>query len=895
MPKKVFELAKEFELRPLDLVEKLKSQGYAVRNHMSSLTDEEVEKINDDFGRSPKDVDDGAKKKTKKKTTKKAGARKKKVVTVEGKKAQKTTSKKISIRKKVTLRKKNKPKAESNEDGDLENLEALSEGEEKGENKTTDTTKENSSVDDFDEIPRMNRFTSVYVPKSDDPWKEKEIEKSSVEKDSGSAPLSEKEKTKESDSKRRLGDLASMISKKRHLNRSQVLQESRSEDELKSYSALSGMGRPIYTTVKKRKQYTGPIKETSITEIKESKRIVKIHDVVTAVNFAKKLKIKFKDMLDRCLDINLLIEQDDHLGVSLASHIAELYGYRVENVSFQEEEVLGKDEGVSEEEQEKLPNRNPVVAIMGHVDHGKTTLLDFIRNANVVSSEAGGITQHIGAYTVKTKGGKELTFLDTPGHLAFSSMRERGASITDIVILIVAADDGVMPQTKESVRHAQNAEVPLIVAINKMDKEGSNPDRVKQELTELGVTPEDWGGDTQFVAISALKGDGIDDLLEAIVLQSEIIQLKADPAERGAGVILESRIEVGRGPMATLLVQKGTLQKGDMAVVGETFGRVRGLIDHMGNRMDSAGPSTPVQILGLNEAPRPGDELNVVKNEREAKKISINRIQERKALEMVPVPKKQMALEDFFAQAQEEDGEKKELGIIVRSDVQGSYEAIKQSLEAMSNSEVEVKVIGGGVGSINDNDVMLADFSKGIIFGFNMRPVTSARQLAESKGIDVKTYSIIYELINDVEMALEGMLEPTVIEHYVGRAEAKETFSVPKIGIISGSIVIDGSIKIGCHVRLLREGKILFDGKISSLKRFKDDIKEVKSGLECGIGLENYNDIKVGDVFECYTLERKRRTLTDVKNAEAEAEKNKMDSNNNNVDVEESNLEEQNL
>ena len=883
MSKKVFELAKELDMRPLDLVDKLRTKGYAVRNHMSSLSEQEVADVCAEFVKSTEETTGGKKKKAKKKTTRKAGSEKKKIVTVESKSAKKSTAKKISVRKKVTLRKKVKSEEDEVKNSQVEEVEDLQKDAQKSKSKNIPENAPTPS-DSLDEVPRLNKFTSIYVPKSDDPWKKEKT----PEKSPDSVPDVDlgKARPKESDSKRRLGDLASMISKKRNLSRAQVLQETRSEDELKSYSALSGIGRPIYTTIKKRKQYTGPVKETLVTEVKESKRVVKIHSAITAVNFAKKLKIKFKDMVDRCLDINLLVSQNDYLGISLASHIAELYDYRVENISFQEEKVLGKgDDIISEKEQEKLPGRNPVVAVMGHVDHGKTTLLDCIRNANVVSGEMGGITQHIGAYSVETQGGKGLTFLDTPGHLAFSSMRERGVGITDIVVLIVAADDGVMPQTRESIRHIQNYQVPLIVAINKMDKEGVNPDRIKQELAELDITPEEWGGGTQVVPISALKGEGIDDLLEAIVLQAEIMQLKAIPCEQSVGVILESRIEVGRGPLATLLVQRGTLRKGDTVVVGETYGRIRSLIDYQGNKIESAGPSTPVQVLGLAEAPQPGDELNVVKNEREAKKISTNRTQERKILESTPVPKKQMALEDFFAQAQEENEEIKELKVIVRSDVQGSYEAIKQSLEAMSNKEISVKVIGGGVGPINDNDVMLADFSKGIIFGFNMRPVTSARQLAEAKGVDVKTYSIIYELINDVEMALEGMLEPTIIEHYVGRAEAKETFSVPKVGIIAGSIVIDGSIKMGCQIRLLREGKILFDGKISSLKRFKDDVKEVKNGLECGIGLENYNDIKTGDVFEVYMLEHKRRTLAEVKNSEDKVESN----------LEESILEESNL
>jgi translation initiation factor IF-2 len=540
----------------------------------------------------------------------------------------------------------------------------------------------------------------------------------------------------------------------------------------------------------------------------------------------------------------------------------------LEDVSFNEDEVLGIGD-LSDEAIEKLPLRDPVITIMGHVDHGKTTLLDYIRNAKVAAGEAGGITQHIGAYSVKTKSGKQLTFLDTPGHAAFASMRQRGATVTDVVILVVAADDGVMPQTKESVRFVQEAGVPLIVAINKMDKEGVNPDRIKNELSEFSITPEEWGGETQMVPISALKGDGVDDLLEAVALQAEILELRADPKGKAEGVTIESKVEPGRGPVATILVQTGTLKKGDTIVVGECFGRARSLVDHLGNELKSAGPSMPVQVLGLNEAPSPGDNLNIVKNEREAKRIIQNRVDDRKRLESLP-KKSTISLEDFFAQAPSEAGEVKPLNIIARADVQGSFEAIKSSLETLSNSEVEVRVLGGGVGPISESDVQLADASGAIIMGFNMRPVTSARRLAEEKGIDVRTYSIIYQLIDEVKAALEGMLDPEFIEKYIGRVEVKETFVVPKVGTIAGSVVIDGAIKVGCQVRLLRDGKIVFDGKMSSLKRFKDDVKEVKSGYECGVGLEGYNDVKVGDLFEAYIMEEKKRSLEDVTKMDAQ-------------------------
>jgi translation initiation factor IF-2 len=401
-----------------------------------------------------------------------------------------------------------------------------------------------------------------------------------------------------------------------------------------------------------------------------------------------------------------------------------------------------------------------------------------------------------------------------------------------------------------------------------MDKEEAKPDRVKQELTEFELTPEDWGGDTQFCPISALKGEGVDQLLEAIALQAEIMELTASPKGNAEGVVIESRVEQGRGPVATILIQTGTLKKGDSLVVGECYGRARSLMSSLGKDLKSAGPSTPVQILGLDSAPNPGDILNVAKNEREAKKVVANRVNERKLLEAAPV-KQTVSLEDFFGSAAPADGaELKTLNLIVRTDVLGSYEAIKQSLTSLSNSEVEIKVIGGGVGAINDNDVNLAAEASAYILGFNMRPMNTSRRLAENKGVDIKTYSIIYELINDIKLAMEGLLEPETSEEFTGRAEVRDTFSVPKVGVIAGSYVIDGRIEVGCNIRLLRSGKIVFDGKLSSLKRFKDDVKEVKYGLECGIGLENFNDVKVGDVFEAYKMVETKRTLEDVKAAE---------------------------
>ncbi len=925
---KIFELAKEYEIGALDLVEKLKSEGFSVRNHMTALTDEEVAKVRELLAPS----DQTAKKKTKAKKTTKKKTTKKKVVK---KTAKKTVVKKAKsdeseatpsdnqdvgaeeqlasataveqdmapseaststgsdsldtatetfsdsdsdstgdeAGKKVVRRKKNVIKKKASDSQSSSGLRVVSRPEEKKSfTQEAETPQEQEATTDkkkelFKE--KVHTFTPVYIPDEDEvaQIKAKNAAKtqSSDELGTDSADVDGDDDDKKKSDKKRLGGLATMMSgKKAPISKAQALQQTRADTELKSYAALSSLGRPIYTQVKRKRTYSGPSKDTVITEVKDSKRVLHLEGGSTIANLAHQLSAKVEELTDRALEINLLLSPEDYVGIKLASKIAELYDYRVENKAFDEDKVLGKIE-LTQKAIDSLPLRDPIITIMGHVDHGKTTLLDYIRKAQVADGEAGGITQHIGAYSVKAKG-KTLTFLDTPGHAAFASMRQRGADVTDVVVLVVAADDGVMPQTRESIKFCQNANKPIIVAVNKMDKEEANPDRVKSELSEMNITPEDWGGDVQFVPISALKGDGVDDLLDSIALQAEMMELRADPKGQAEGVVIESKIEQGRGPVATILVQTGTLKKGDSIVVGETFGRARSLTDNKGSQLKAAGPSIPVQILGLKDAPSPGDLMNVVKTEREAKKIAENRRDERIAIESAPA-KKQVSLEDFFADAV--SGEQQTLNLIIRSDVQGSFEAIKQALEPLGTSEVAVKIIGGGVGPISDSDVQLADSSSGIIIGFNMRPVTSARRLAEQKGIDVKTYSIIYELINDVKLALEGMLEPEFIEKYIGRAEVKETFSVPKAGVIAGSQVIDGAIKVGCSIRLLRDGKIMFDGKLSSLRRFKDDVKEVKSGYECGIGLQNFNDLKIGDIFEAYLMEEQKRKLEDVQIAEA--------------------------
>lgn len=929
MPKKVFELAKELEVGPLDLVESLKAKGFNVRNHMAELSDEDVAKFLSDIKKEKEETAQAAepkKKVVRKKvaTSETKTTEKKTVVTkaVEKKEVVETAAaegetKKASpaVKKKATvIRRKTDEKdfAQEEQDEFMEKVSARGASEEESEQEETADhgTREESEGESAERaqsassglrvvskpvikteekpvekpaakveekkssIDRPHRFTPVYTPSKDPHFKEQQeakaredARKAAAAKVAGTTTAEEDEDSKrrgeEEENKKRMGGLATMMTGKKVIaSKAQALTLSRAEEELRSYTALSGTGRPIYTQIMRKKDYVGPTQQTEITEMKESKRVVQIHKGVELGELAKKLSMKFKDLVDECLKLNLLVKESDYVGPKLAADICALFGYRVEDKAFNEEKIIQKSL-LTDDEKNKLPIRPPVVAIMGHVDHGKTTLLDTIRKAKVASGEAGGITQHIGAYSVKTEEGKNITFLDTPGHAAFAAMRQRGASATDIVVLVVAGDDGVMPQTKESIKFCENAGVPIIVAVNKMDKPGVNPDRVKQELTEFNLMPEDWGGQTQYVHVSALKGEGIDELLEAILLQAEMLDLRANPKGTVEGVVIESKIEPGRGPIATLLVQNGTLNKGDYVVVGETFGRARSLTDHKGENLNSAGPSTPIQILGLESTPAPGDRLNTVKNEREAKKIAENRVSERKLLTAAP-EKKKVSLEDFFANASKEGEEQKFLNLIIRSDVQGSYEAIKSALETLGNSEVAVKVVGGGVGPITDSDVQMASTSGGFIIGFNMRPVTSARKMADDKGVDIKNYTIIYELINDVKLALEGLLVPEFVEEFIGRAEVREVFNIPKAGVIAGSYVIDGKIAQGCNIRLLRNGKIMHDGKLSSLKRFKDDVKEVKNGYECGIALEGYTDIKSGDIFEAYMMVQKKRTLDDA-------------------------------
>jgi len=618
-----------------------------------------------------------------------------------------------------------------------------------------------------------------------------------------------------------------------------------------SFVQADYMKREVVFQPKKKKIAEGPSKKTQITTPKASKRIIKVYGAMSVNEAAQEMGVKATALIKTLMGNGVVATINTSLDFDTIALVAPEFNFEAQNVKKTDTELIEQAAFATDAEQQ---SRSPVVTVMGHVDHGKTTLLDSIRKARVAAGEAGGITQHIGAYRVKTTLG-EVTFIDTPGHEAFTAMRARGANATDIVILVVAADDGVMPQTIEAISHAKAAGVPIIVAVNKMDKAGANPDRVKQQLAEYELLPEDWGGSTQFVPVSALKNEGVDELLEQISVLAEVLELKANPDRSATGIVIESRVEKGRGNVATLLVQDGTLKTGQPIVIGTIATKVRTISDENGKTLKEAGPSMPVEIIGLPGSPNAGDRFDVTKDEKSAEEIARVRQEEiAKSQETKP-----MNLEDLFAKIKA--GDVKELPIILKTDVAGSTEAIKGLFDKTSTAEVKIKIIHAAVGAISESDVLLASTTKGMIVGFNVRPDTGAQAAAKAKGIEIKTYTIVYELVDDMKKALAGLLAPEIREKVLGRVQVRNIFTVPKAGTIAGSFVTDGVITRNSMLRLIRDGKVIYSGKISSLKRFKDDAREVAQGFECGVGIENYNDIKVGDEIEAYTQESIVREL----------------------------------
>lgn len=575
--------------------------------------------------------------------------------------------------------------------------------------------------------------------------------------------------------------------------------------------------------------------------------VVEIGETITVKELSEKIGKPTADVIRTLIFTGVMAGINQEIDFATAEKVCEKYECLVVKKEEKEELEVVEEEDVVEE---NLVKRPPIVTVMGHVDHGKTSLLDAIRKANVTSQEAGGITQHIGAYTVNLNGEK-LTFLDTPGHEAFTAMRARGAQVTDVVILVVAADDGIMPQTKEAINHCKAAGVPMIVAINKIDRPGANIDRVKQELTEHELVAEDWGGDTICVPVSAKTGENLEQLLEMVLLTSEMAELKADPKRKAKGTVIEAKLDKGRGAVATLLIQNGTLHVGDSILVGSTYGRIRAMFDDKGKAIKSAGPSIPVEILGLSEVPSAGDRFTVIKDEKTARSMAETRKQKLKDESFHSANR--VSLEDLYNQIQE--GTVKELGIIVKADVQGSVQAIKQSLEKLSTDDVKVRVIHGGVGAITETDVILATASNALLIGFNVRPDTNATVVADKEGVEIKSYRIIYDAIEDVKSAMIGMLDPEYKEVVNGKAEVRMVYKISSVGTIAGCYVLDGKILRNSEVRVIREGIVIFESTLASLKRFKDDAKEVNSGYECGLSVEKFNDIKEGDIIESFSMQ----------------------------------------
>ena len=693
------------------------------------------------------------------------------------------------------------------------------------------------------------------APKADSKKSKKETEKTKADK------KEEEVKTEPTESLEDvLADISAPIKRKvRHVDTRQSVVDLDKIDDEKIEELISGTNIDADAQKKQKlkkgqnrhrdnvsatKEKIRPQKEV---KVKKEPKLIKVPDEITVGDLAQKIGCAATEVIKKLMMLGIMATVNQNIDFDTASLIAEEIGVKVEKeIILSDEDILFDD---YEDKAEDLVERSPVVVVMGHVDHGKTSLLDSIRSANVTDTEAGGITQHIGAYRVRIND-KKITFLDTPGHEAFTAMRARGAQVTDVAILVVAADDGIMPQTVEAINHAKAANVSIVVAINKIDKDGANPDRIKQELTEYGLVPEDWGGDTICVEVSAKKKINIDSLLEMVILVSEMRDLKANPNRRAKGTVIEAKLDKGRGPVATVLVQNGTLRVGDVIVAGTAVGHVRAMTDDTGKKIKKAGPSVPVEITGLGEVPEGGDVFYAVEDERLAKNVVEQRKQKQKD-ELVKAHTT-VTLDDLFDRIKE--GEQKELNIIIKADVNGSVEAVRQSLEKLSNEEVKVKTIHGAVGAINESDVMLAFASNAIIVGFNVRPDSGAQASAERQGVDIRLYRVIYDAIEEIEAAMRGMLDPTFKEVVTGHAEIRQTFKVSGVGTIAGCYVTDGVITRNASVRIVRDGIVVHEGALASLKRFKDDAKEVNSGYECGLSIEKFNDIKEGDVVEAYEM-----------------------------------------
>ncbi len=850
---RVYQLANKYEIPSKDFVAILNQYQIPVKNHMSALTDEQVQKFEAEYHPEKKQQKVVQEEKPTEKPQKAASTKKKaneqkvpktsprqQSLKDDGQKRKTNAQKKSEDNHPKTRKDKQKPAAQNSKP----NVKpaAVSQNEKTDKNSQSGQNRRQKTEQTNERKQQSSRNTQNKNQNDSKPRSAKQTH----DKKHGA---SNNKYNKPSSGKQGMNNESSKFAKEQdHRNKKKKDRYKKNKKDerplkVKDHSKKGKTSRAVYKKIKA---------ENKSEKLKN--QVYEVPETLTVGEFAEILDISATEIIKTLMMAGTMAAINQQIDFDTASLVADELGYEIQEIKM--EDVVSKIlEEYDEEETGKEVIRPPVVTVMGHVDHGKTSLLDRIRKAHVTAGEAGGITQHIGAYTVKIKG-HSITFIDTPGHEAFTAMRSRGAQMTDIAVLVVAADDGVMPQTVEAINHAKAANVPIIVAINKIDKEGANPERVKQELTEHNLVVEEWGGDVIAVPVSAKKGLNIDELLENILLVAEVEELRADPNRPGRGCVIEARVKKGKGSTASLLVQQGTLHIGDSIISGTTYGRVRTMVDDKGRRIKKAGPSEPVEISGLSGIPEAGDDFIVLPSDKEARQLAESRLQMEKNAKMA---KSRVSLDDLFSRIQE--GQIQDINIIVKADVQGSVEAITQSLLKLGTEDVRVNVIHGAVGAINETDVMLASTSDAIIIGFNVRPDKNAVDAAENEKVDVRLYRVIYDAIEDVKQAMQGMLEPDFVEKVKGSAEVRNTFRIPGGTIIAGAYVTDGKISRSDSVRIIRDGIVVFEGNLASLRRFKDDVKEVASGFECGIGIENYNDIKEGDIIEMFVMEAVAKEL----------------------------------
>ncbi len=878
---KLGELAQELKIDPKEFLQKLKEKGFFFKNLNTSVTEEEAQEIRNLF--KPKKNSSfiiiRREEREKKEELAEEKPKKKKIVI---KKVRKPKIEEEALRfeekkeeipvEKPEARLEERQKIEP-EETKVEALKAVEEKEEKVlEEKPSEkvTAKEEVLPREKEEIKpeekaegtkkegkkeekekpfRKRRVVTEFKPRREKTARPKIEEPSKVEEEEKKIEAKKKKKEKlfEKEEKKK-GKKKGGFKKPRHEEKEELEEYYLEKEE--EPTALFEEEKEKTPEEKEKKEKEKPERPPTLPP-KEKK--IKIYETIQVGELAKLMGVKASELIKKAMLMGMPLTINQSIDADTAAILADEFGYQVEKAPIEEELLLQYTPPSPEE----LKPRPPVITVMGHVDHGKTTLLDAIRKTDVASREAGGITQHIGAYTVKLEDGRIITFIDTPGHEAFTTMRARGAQVTDIVILVVAADDGVMDQTKEAIEHARAAGVPIVVAINKIDKPEANPERVKSQLAELGLVPEEWGGDVLMANISARNRVGIDELLELVLLQAEMLDLKAAYDRPARGRIIESRLDKGKGPVATVLVQEGTLKEGDPFVAGLTHGRVRAMFDSYGNRVKTATPSIPVEVLGFEEVPQAGDDFIVMESEDKARKVAEYR--QRKAREAEIAKEAKISLETIFEKLKE--GELKELKIVLKADTQGTLEALQTSLQKLSTDKVKVNVIRAGIGAISESDVMLASASNAIVIGFNVKPTVQARETAKREKVDIKFYDVIYNVLDDVKKAMVGLLEPRYVEEITGVAEVRATFKIPKVGIVAGCYVKEGTIHRNDQVRVIRDGVVIYTGKIGSLKRFKEDVREVAAGYECGLRIEGFQDIKVGDIIETFTVKEVREEL----------------------------------